>query len=74
MLTDKQGDSYDAFLENISLGGALVKVSSGVPVSLQVGGECGLMLFNKSDSRSSNHTCRVVRHDSVNMGIRFFTP
>jgi c-di-GMP-binding flagellar brake protein YcgR len=67
------GDTYDVLLEDLSLGGALVKVSNGVPNSLQVGDMCNLMLCRNPDSCPLKHSCRVVRHDSVSMGVRFLT-
>jgi hypothetical protein len=73
ILMELDGRSYQALLENISIGGALIKVSEGVPYGLQVGDECTLTLCSDSGSCSSRHFCRVVRCDYVNMGIQFLT-
>ena len=73
ILMELDGNSYRALLENISLGGALIKVSDSVPYGLQVGDECTLTLCSDTGSCSSRHFCRVVRHDAANMGIQFLT-
>ena len=64
---------YEASLENISLNGALIKVHNGVPNSIQVGVECGVMVCNPLNVCSVRRPCRVIRHDSVNMGVKFLT-
>lgn len=64
-------NTYEASLEDISLGGALINVSNGVPQNLKVGDICSLMLCGNPDSCPTKHSCRVIRLDSVNMGIRF---
>lgn len=73
ILMETDGSAYQALLEDISLGGALIKVSDGVPNKLQVGDVCNLMLCHNPDSCPVKHSCRVVRMDSVNMGVRFLT-
>lgn len=73
ILMELDGSTYEALLEDISLGGALIKVSNGVPKSLNVGDKCNLMLCSNPDVCPSKLSCRVVRHDSVNMGIRFLS-
>ncbi len=67
------GNTFEALLEDISLGGAFIKVNDGVPESLQVGDVCSLTLCYNSDSSPGKHSCRVVRHDSVSIGVRFLT-
>jgi c-di-GMP-binding flagellar brake protein YcgR len=67
------GNTFDVLLENLSIGGALVKVSDGVPQNLNVGDICSLMLCDNPDSCPVKHSCRVIRLDSVNMGVRFLT-
>jgi c-di-GMP-binding flagellar brake protein YcgR len=73
ILMELDGDTYEALLEDISLGGALIKVNNGVPKSLQIGDECNLMLCHNPDLCPSKLSCRVVRHDSDCIGIRFLT-
>ena len=73
ILMEIDGDTYDALLEDLSLGGALVRVNDGVPGSVQVGDVCNLMLCNNPDVCPIKHSCRVVRHDSVKLGVRFLT-
>jgi hypothetical protein len=73
ILMELDGSTYHALLENISLGGALIKVNEDVPNSLQVGAECTLVLCSDSGSCSSKHLCRVARCNFANMGIQFLT-
>jgi c-di-GMP-binding flagellar brake protein YcgR len=61
----------DATLDNISLGGACIKVMDGVPNSLHVGKEFNLMVFHKNNTNYSEHACKVVRRDSISMGVSF---
>jgi c-di-GMP-binding flagellar brake protein YcgR len=64
------GRIYHAFLEDISIGGALIMVRDGIPRSLLDGDEYRFMLPNDIYLIKS---FRVVRHDSANMGIQFLT-
>ncbi|HIJ96204.1 MAG TPA: PilZ domain-containing protein [Desulfuromonadales bacterium] len=73
ILMELDGTTYHALLENISLGGALIKVDEETPNSLQVGDECTLILCSDSGSCSSKHLCRVARCNFANMGIQFLT-
>jgi c-di-GMP-binding flagellar brake protein YcgR len=73
VVMDEEGCDYDAMLQDISLGGALIKVKDGIPESLEVGDICKLMLCLNVDSCSIRHSCRIVRHDSVSMGVQFLT-
>ena len=73
ILMELDGKSYQAMLEDISLGGALIKISEGVPHGLNIGDECSLTLCSASDSCSSKHFCRVVRCNFTSMGIKFLT-
>jgi c-di-GMP-binding flagellar brake protein YcgR len=73
ILMELDGSTYEAILENISHGGAFINVSEGVPNGLQDGDECSLTLCSDSGDCSTKHLCRVVRHDSANMGIQFLT-
>lgn len=73
ILMELDGKSYQAMLEDISLGGALIKVSEGVPNGLHIGDECTLVLYSSSDTCSSKHFCRVVRCNYASMGIKFIS-
>ena len=73
VVTVDDGSTYEAMLQDISLGGALIKVKDGIPVSLEVGDICRLMLCLNVDSCPIKHTCRIVRYDSVGMGVQFLT-
>ncbi|HIJ88230.1 MAG TPA: PilZ domain-containing protein [Desulfuromonadales bacterium] len=73
VVTDDAGNSYGALLENISAGGALIKVKDGVLASLEVGDVCRMMLCDNADSCPIKRTCRVVRFDSLSMGVQFLT-
>ncbi|HIJ86302.1 MAG TPA: PilZ domain-containing protein [Desulfuromonadales bacterium] len=73
ILMELDGKSYQAMLEDISLGGALIKISEGVPHGLHIGDDCSLELCSASNSCSSKHLCRVVRCNFGSMGIKFIT-
>jgi c-di-GMP-binding flagellar brake protein YcgR len=73
VVSDDTGNSYGAMLQNISIGGALIKVKDGVIAGLEVGDICRMMLCDNSESCPIKHTCRVVRFDSVSMGVQFLT-
>jgi c-di-GMP-binding flagellar brake protein YcgR len=72
-VTDDDGSSYVAMLQNISLGGALIQVKNGIPANLAVGDICRLMLCPNADYCPIKYTCRVVRYDLVSMGVQFLT-
>jgi c-di-GMP-binding flagellar brake protein YcgR len=73
VVTDNKGNSYGAMLQDISLGGALIKVTNGVLASMEIGDICRMMLCDNADSCPIKHTCRIVRFDSVSMGVQFIT-
>ena len=73
VVTDEVGNTYGAMLQNISLGGALIKVKDGVLASLEVGDICKMLLCDNADSCPIKQTCRVVRFDSVSLGVQFLT-
>jgi c-di-GMP-binding flagellar brake protein YcgR len=60
-------------LQNISLGGALIKIKDGVLAGLEVGDICKMMLCDNADTCPIKHTCRVIRFDSVSLGVQFLT-
>lgn len=70
VLMDQTGSIFDASIEDISLGGALISVKNGIPISLHDGEECSLTLCHDTSLR---HSCRIIRHDSENIGISFIS-
>jgi c-di-GMP-binding flagellar brake protein YcgR len=73
ILMEPNGDTHEALVEDMSFGGALIKVNTGVPNCLQVDDLCSLMLCSPTDPCPTKISCRVVRHDSVKIGVRFLT-
>lgn len=73
VVTDDAGNSYGAALHDISLGGALIQVKDGILAKMEVGDICRMMLCTDSDSCPIKHTCRIVRFDTVSMGVQFLT-
>lgn len=70
VLMDTDGDIFDALLEDISIGGAMITIHGGVPQSLSEGDVCRLMLRNDA---ALSRFCNVVWRGSENMGISFIT-
>lgn len=68
------GINYQTLLENISLGGALVKAPNDIPNRLHVGDECGLMLCSDIDLCPTRFSCVVTRSGSLGIGIKFQKP
>lgn len=66
-----EGINYQALLDNISLGGALVKVSDMQPERLYIGAVVNLMLCSNPDLCPTKYTCKVIRLDSPDIGIKF---
>ena len=73
IVTDDAGNTYGAMLQNISLGGALIKVKDGVLASMEVGDICRMLLCDQADSCPIKRICRVVRLESVSLGVQFLT-
>ncbi len=73
VLMDCGGSNYEALLENISLGGALIKVRDGVPSGLRVGDICSLAICDNPESCTLKQFCKVVRYDDLFMGVSFVT-
>ena len=69
LLMGRDGNTYEALLGDISLGGALVKVSGDT--HLQPGDLCDLMLSAKLSAFPLKRAVKIVRRDSENMGVRF---
>lgn len=67
VLMGRDGSNFHASLENISLGGALIKVSDGVP--LNVGDLCHLNLCNDSDL--CKYSSQIMRIDPDGIGVSF---
>lgn len=67
-LMDCNGKNYNALLEDVSIGGALIIVKDGIPDRLHEGEECSLLLYNNA---SLKHSCKVIWHDSGNIGLSY---
>ena len=72
-LVKSAGDSYQAILENISVGGALIKMSENAPHSLNAGDKCTVTLCNNTGPLASEYTCQIVWCDLGRLGIQFIT-
>jgi c-di-GMP-binding flagellar brake protein YcgR len=64
------GLDYNGEIENISLGGALVKLNDEVPNRVQPGFMCSLRLCGARETNLVEYTCRVVRLGSAIVGVR----
>jgi len=64
------GLAYYGEIEDISLGGALVKLNDEVPNRVQPGFTCGLRLSGTQETDPVEYTCRVVRLDSAIVGVQ----
>lgn len=71
LLMGLDGVTYQALLGNLSLTGALIKLSDNNPNGLHVGEMCGLMLNDKTKLSSAKFTGRIVELDSGSVGISF---
>ena len=71
LLMGLDGVTYQALLGDISLTGALIKLSDNVPNGLHVGEMCGLMFSNNFNMSSEKHTGKIVRLDSGSVGVTF---
>jgi c-di-GMP-binding flagellar brake protein YcgR len=71
VVSGSDGSDFEAELQDISLGGALIKVKDCIPENLDSGDICRLMLCLNIDSCTIKHICKIVRHDSVSMGVKF---
>jgi hypothetical protein len=65
------GVTYQAQLGDLSLTGALIKLSGTVPNGLQVGEMCGLLLNGNPKLGPAKYTGRIVKLDSDGVGISF---
>ncbi len=70
VLMDADGDIFEALLEDISVGGAMITVNGGIPKSLSDGDVCSLMLRHDT---TLSRSCNIVWCGSENMGISFLT-
>ena len=71
LLKGLDGVTYKAQVGDLSLTGALIKLSDKVPNGLHVGEMCGLMLSENPGLSSAKYTGRIVELDSYNVGISF---
>jgi hypothetical protein len=71
LLIGIDGVSHQALLENISLGGALVRIDNKDSKKLHVGEMCGLMFHDSHNMNPDRHTGKIVRIDSDGIGVSF---
>ena len=71
IVLDHEGGTCQALLEDVSMGGALLKVDEHIPPHLQVGDTCDLVFCYGTDDLSLRHPCRVIRRDSAQMAVSF---
>ena len=62
-----EGLDYQGEIEDISLGGALIKLNSEVPNRVQPGFKCGLRLYG---TQELEYTCRVARLGPAIVGVQ----
>jgi c-di-GMP-binding flagellar brake protein YcgR len=67
------GSYHHAFLNDISFGGAFLKMRDGVPINVTIGDVCELLLCDDPEFCPIQKTCRIVRYDARNMGVTFLT-
>jgi c-di-GMP-binding flagellar brake protein YcgR len=71
LLMGLDGVTYKALLGDLSLTGALIRLSDNVPNGLHVGEMCGLMLSDNPKLSSAKYTGRIVKLESDSVGISF---
>ena len=71
LLLGLDGVTYQALLGELSLTGALIKVSDSVPNHLHLGEMCGLKLSGNHNMSSSKYTGVIVELDTGSVGISF---
>jgi PilZ domain-containing protein len=65
------GFNFLGVIENISLSGALIKLNSKLPESIQPGDKCDMIFCSDPDLYPVKYTCKIVRLDSAIIGIEF---
>jgi hypothetical protein len=73
VLVKADGDSCQAKLENISIGGALIMLNECASHDVHVGDECTVTLCNSGGPLASEYCCRVVWRNLESLGIQFIT-
>lgn len=66
-----EGINYHGVIENISLSGALIKMSGKMPEGIRPGDTCGLMLCRTPEVCPIEYNCRVVRLAPAQVGVQF---
>jgi len=69
LLMGRDGVSYEALLDDISLSGASVRVSADT--HFRIGDICDLMLSDESAKYPVKHSGKIVRVDSGIIGVIF---
>lgn len=71
IVVKQDGSTWQATLENISIGGAMVKVSERGADGLKVGENCTVTLCGGSGPLAAKYTCQVMWCDFESVGIQF---
>ena len=71
LLMGLDGVTYQTLLGDLTLTGALVKMSDNIHHGLKVGEMCGLVFRDNPELSSTKHTGKIVRLDSGSVGISF---
>lgn len=66
-----EGINYHGTIENISLSGALIRMSGTTPKGIRPGDTCGLVLCSNPGVCPIEYNCTVVRLDSSLVGVQF---
>lgn len=71
LLMVRDGNTYQALLEDISLGGALLMISD--KIDFQIGDLCDLILSDKSAAFPIKRSGKIVRIDPEIIGVTFLS-
>jgi hypothetical protein len=71
LLMGLDGVTYQAQLGNLSLTGALIKMSDDVRHGLHIGEMCGLVLSDNPNMSSSKHTGIIIELDAGSVSVSF---
>lgn len=66
-----KGSKYLGILEDISLTGALVTMTSSLPYVIKLGDSCSLLFCGDQEFCPNEHKSKVVRISSPKVGIQF---
>lgn len=66
-----KGSKYLGILENISLDGALVTMTSSLPYVIQLGDTCNLLFCGDQEFSPNEYNSKVVRISTPKVGLKF---